>query len=107
MFIINGEVWRVLLVPPTHPFLYRNDGSLSIGACDDYTKTIYINQNLSAPLTRKVLCHEITHAAMFSYNVQLTIDQEELLSDLIASYGQEIISITNEIFSKIKWGNSY
>lgn len=45
---------------------------------------------------------EITHAAMFSYDVELTIEQEELLADLVATYGQEIISKTNEIFQKIK-----
>ena len=51
---------------------------------------------------KKVLCHEITHAAMFSYNVFLSIEQEELLADLIATYGQEIIDITNRIFLRIK-----
>ena len=51
---------------------------------------------------KKVLCHEIVHAAMFSYNVDLTLEQEELIADLIATYGQEIIDITNTIFSKIK-----
>ena len=51
---------------------------------------------------KKVLVHEITHAAMFSYNVELNFWQEELLADLIATYGQEIIGITNQIFRRIK-----
>ena len=38
----------------------------------------------------------------FSYDIQLTYDQEELLADLLATYGQEVIDITNKIFSKIK-----
>ena len=38
---------------------------------------------------------------MFSYNVKLTLDQEELVADLIATYGPEIIRITNKIFSQI------
>jgi len=38
-------------------------------------------------MIKKVLCHELTHAAMFSYNVELTLDQEELFADLIATYG--------------------
>lgn len=53
-------------------------------------------------MLKRVLCHEITHAAMFSYNVELTYEQEELLADLLATYGSEIISITNEIFKKLK-----
>lgn len=34
---------------------------------------------------------------MFSYNIELNIAQEEVLADLIATYGQEIIAITNSI----------
>ena len=51
---------------------------------------------------KKVLCHEIVHAAMFSYNVDLILEQEELVADLIATYGEEIIDITNQMFKKIK-----
>ena len=76
----------------------------AIGVCDDKAKVIYIANNLSRTLARKVLCHEVTHAAMFSYNVELTLDQEELLADLVASYGEEIIKITNQMFKKIKGG---
>lgn len=50
---------------------------------------------------KKVLCHEITHASMFSYHVQLDLSQEELIADLISTYGDEIIDITNKIFKKI------
>lgn len=53
-------------------------------------------------MMKRVLCHEITHAAMFSYKIELTIEQEELLADLIATYGQEIIDITNSIFNRLK-----
>lgn len=102
MFNINGEEWRIVLVSPLHPVLFRSDGSLSIGACIDENKTIYIRDDLPIEKFKKVLCHEITHAAMFSYNIELLPEQEELLADLIATYGQEIIGTTNKIFSRIK-----
>jgi hypothetical protein len=51
---------------------------------------------------KKVLCHELTHAAMFSYNIYLTWEQEEILADLIATYGQEIIYMTNLLFNRLK-----
>lgn len=102
MFHINGEEWRVVCAAPTHHKLRRSDGSVSIGACDDDTKTIYISADIPSRKLKKVLCHEITHAAMFSYNVDLSIEQEELLADLIATYGQEIINITNCLDKKIK-----
>lgn len=101
MIKINGETWRILLVSPNHPILYSN-GIYTLGACDNATHSIYINENLNSRKMKKVLCHEITHAAIFSYDVELTIEQEELLADLLATYGQEIIDITNEIFTKLK-----
>ena len=51
---------------------------------------------------KKVLCHEIVHAAMFSYNEDLTIEQEEIVADLIATYGKEIIEIANNMYKKLK-----
>lgn len=105
MLNINGEDWTVLLVSPWHPNLYRSDGSLTIGSCDDDLKTIFISNSLTSEKMKKVLCHELTHAAMFSYNIELNSYQEELLADLIATYGQEIIYTTNKIFNRIKKGS--
>lgn len=102
MFTINGKQWRIYLVSPLNPNLKRTDGSYAIGSCDDNTKTIYLNRNLNKYKLKQVLCHEITHAAMFSYNVELTLQQEELLADLLATYGQEIIDITNAVFLRLK-----
>lgn len=102
MFNINGITWQVNYVSPNYFYLTRSDGSYALGACDNDTKTIYINQALSQALSKRVLCHEITHAAMFSYDTNLTLEQEELLADLIATYGEEIITITNEVFKRLK-----
>lgn len=101
MVNINGEVWRILLVSQNHPALSRSDGSRAIGACDDNTKTIYILDGLDDIYLKKVLSHELTHACMFSYNIDLTLEQEELLADLVATYGQEIVHMTNLIFKRL------
>lgn len=98
MFLINNVYWKLAFVPSNFPLLQRLNGEYSIGACDNLTRTIYLNQNLSGKLLKKVLCHEITHAAMFSYNVDLSIEQEELIADLISIYGEEIVYTTNKIF---------
>lgn len=102
MVKINGETWRVFLVSPNHPMLLRPNGQHTLGACNDPAKGIYIVEGLDEFKFKKVLCHELTHAAMYSYNVDLTIEQEELLADLIATFGQEIIRETNRIFIRIK-----
>ena len=101
MININGEEWRVLLVSPFHPALIRSDRGYTLGVCDDILKTIYINEDLSQEYIWKVLCHELTHAAMFSYNIDLSLEQEEILADLIATYGQEIVYVTNLMFKRI------
>lgn len=102
MFNINGEEWYIIGVDSNDRRLYRSDGSLSIASCDDNTKTVYINSALQGAKLKKVLCHEIVHAAMFSYDVHLSLDQEELVADLIATYGEEIIDVTNNVFKRIK-----
>lgn len=102
MFIINGDRWRALFVPEHDVSLLKPNGSFAVGACDDYSKTIYLNNTLSGAYLKKVLCHEITHAAMFSYNVSLSLAQEELIAELMATFGEEIIDITNILFNCLK-----
>ena len=101
-FIINGIIWRVRIVPPTYPALLMNYDRFTLGCCDNTTKTIYIAEGLDEGKFYKVLGHEVTHAAMFSYQVLLTEDQEELLADIISTYGNEIVMVTNKVFKKIK-----
>ena len=102
MFLINNVYWKVAFVDPNFPLLQRMDGSYTIGACDNLTRTIYINKMLQGSLLKKVLCHQITHAAMFSYNVDLSVQQQELIADLLSTYGEEVIYITNKIFIKLE-----
>lgn len=102
MFLINNVYWKLAFVPANFPLLQRMNGDYTIGACDNLTRTIYICETLQGNLLKKVLCHQITHAAMFSYNVDLSIQQEELIADLLSTYGEEIIYITNKIFTKLE-----
>lgn len=82
--------------------IFRMDNEeFTIGVCDDNTKTIYISNLLRGEKLKQVLCHEIVHAAMFSYNVELEYEQEELLANLIAIYGKEIVQITDNIFKRL------
>lgn len=102
MIEINGIAWRLKFVHPGDPVLYRNDGTLTVGMCDNTDRTIYINEYLRGAFLKKVLCHELVHASMFSYEVYLTEEQEELVADILSTYGDEIIEKTNLIFTKLK-----
>jgi len=82
-------------VPRQHYKLKQPSGNYALGCCDRNSRTIYLNKDLNLNKLHKVLCHEIAHAAMFSYNVLLDTAQEELVADLLATYGNEIINITN------------
>ena len=101
MININGENWKILIVSSNHPAVQRPDGTYTLGCCDDLVKTIFVVENLTDYYFKKVLCHELVHACMYSYNVELNDYQEEVLADLIATYGQEIIFITNSMFKRL------
>ena len=109
MFNINGIDWHILRTAPNQPQLMRSNGTYALGACDSNTKTIYLNEAIPIYKLRKVLSHEIAHAVMFSYNVTLSLEEEELVADLIATYGEEIVQTADKIFKRIskKWGTIY
>lgn len=102
MYQINGNYWSVLKIEANSPILKRSDGSKTVGVCDQNSRTIYISDCLHGKFLKKVLLHEISHAYMFEYDVTLTIDQEELVCDLIATYGEDIVGTANEIFYILK-----
>lgn len=99
MITINGEVWGIRLVPPYHPGLAAPSGP-ALGCCNDITKTIYLNNTLSPSEIEKVLTHEIVHAVMYSYNVDISDQVEEIVADIIATYGEGIISLSNTVYHR-------
>lgn len=101
MFLINGELWKVIFVDEKHPYLLKPNGNFAIGACDDYSKHIFLSNKLYGQKLKQVLCHEITHAIMFSYNIKMPLQQEELFAELMATFGEEIVKITNILFSHL------
>jgi Zn-dependent peptidase ImmA (M78 family) len=101
-FIINGEIWKIFLISPFDFKLKRLDGQYTLGVCDNNKKIIYIADNLSEYYLKKVISHELTHAIMFSYNIFLNNYDEELFADLIATYGQLILDLTESIILQLK-----
>ena len=102
MIKINGIKWRVLGVSPFDSSLKKENGDYALGMCDNRVKTIYINNDLNDYYFKKVLAHELTHAAMFSYRIHLNYYQEEVIADIIATYGEEVIDKTNFIFYRFR-----
>lgn len=100
--IINGVRWRVRLVSPAHPLLLTPWKTHALGVCDKVTQTICIDETLSPQLLKEVLCHEIVHAFMFSYVIDLSYSEEELVAELMSQYGENILETTNIIYDGIR-----
>lgn len=101
MIRINGCNWRVAFVPGNSRKLIRQDGSRTIGMCDCNDMAIYLFDGLHGALLKKVMLHEVTHAAIFSYGVYMDLEQEELFCDLLSTYGEEIIDVVDGFFSAL------
>lgn len=99
---INGLSWMVLLVPPTHPILVTPRGTQALGACDKPTQTIYIDRTLTRTQLNEVLIHELTHAFMFSYAVDVSPKEEELVAKIVGEYGESILRKAKVVYNKLK-----
>ena len=98
MININGESWKILLVHPYHSGLNRGNNTFALGCCDDNLKTIFINGVIDDYKMKKVLCHELVHACMYSYNVKL--NYVSFLSEVI-NMKRISFSLLNVFFSVV------
>lgn len=101
-FVINNDVWAVRFVRPYSNYLKRSDGSITIGMTDGRTRTVYIADILRGRLLDKVIAHELTHCFMFSYDIEIDIEQEEFIADFIATYGRDLVYLLDSLMQKIK-----
>lgn len=101
-FIVNGIKWNVYKVPPNSIHLRRSDGVFTLGVTDWNKRTVYLSNMLYGAFLRKVYIHEVCHAAIFSYGINLDLEQEEFLCDFIATYGDEVFSIVDDLFGTLK-----
>ena len=90
------------MVSPAHPMLLTPWKTHALGVCDKVTQTIYIDKTLSSHLLKEVICHELVHAFMFSYAIDLSYDEEEIVAELMSQYGEQILEITDVIYNGIK-----
>lgn len=97
-YYINNIKWQIKYIDANNFIFQRKDGSRTVGVCVCDLHTIYIADSLSTDFKRKVLIHEVCHSAMYSYGVYLDDELEEIVCDIVASFGEEIIDIVDRIF---------
>jgi hypothetical protein len=70
--------------------------------CDNETKNIYVSENVTGNLLRKVLLHEVTHAFCFEYQINIDMETEEILCDFMARHGMDVVAAVDSIFRHIR-----
>ena len=102
MFIINGISWNILFVDSYSDDLRRSDGSITVGVTDFPQRTVFLSNLLKGAFLRKVMAHELVHCFCFSYDLTFGIEEEERMADFIATYGEELIYLLDDIMKEIK-----
>lgn len=98
-FEVNGKNWTLRFVNPKDNQLVRRDGSRTLGVTDGNLKCVFVADDLSDYMTRKVICHELCHVFCISYDVYMSIDEEERLADWISLYGTELVYLLDDLIS--------
>lgn len=102
MFEVNNSEWNLRFVEPCNDMLKRSDGTYTLGVTDGKLKCVFIADNLSGFMTRKVLCHELCHVFCISYEVYMSIEEEERLADWISLYGTELVYLLDDLMGILK-----
>lgn len=102
MFIINGIQWDIVFVEQYNDNLRRSDGSITVGVTDFPQRTVFLSNLLKGPFLRKVMAHELCHCFCFSYDLTFDIEEEERMADFIATYGEELIYLLDDVMRNIK-----
>ena len=102
MFEINGVLWKIKFENPNSEQLKRSDGSRTVGVTDFNEKTVFLSNLLVGAFLKRVMAHELCHCFCFSYDIHLDIDEEERMADFIATYGEELLYLLDDIMREIK-----
>ena len=94
-FELNSIQWQILWVDNKNSLLSRTDGSMSVGVTDMNTHCIYLAKSLHGAFLRKVIIHELCHCVCMSYDIYMPIEQEEMLCDFVATYGDQVFEIVD------------
>jgi len=94
--VINEIEWIVQEINPDTALL---NGNRAFAVCNVREKTIYISNDLNQDFKKQALIHELTHAFVFSYLLEVTNEfNEEELCHFVTKYSPQINQIANEYF---------
>lgn len=112
-FYMNGYLWQVKYVSPDNPMLVDRTGEQRVATTSPSSREIYMLKTLHGDFLQRVLCHELGHAAMISYNMldeihrmvkpRYWIEMEEWICNFIADYGLGIFRIAYGVLGDDAW----
>lgn len=89
--VLNGQVWKVVRVLPSDPYLMGR-----LGVADQGNRTIGISWDLTPPLLDKVLLHEIGHAVTMAYGYHV----DESSAQLIENHAIEATALASVVLGR-------
>lgn len=90
-----GEEWWVIFsVSPKDPILldWKDDRTLAVTDLNE--RLIFINKTLDTESFCRVLAHELTHCALYSYGPDYF--DEETVCNIVSIFGPRIYELTKE-----------
>ena len=114
-FYMNGYLWQVEYVEPDDPVLFDRTGTARVATTDPSFQKIYMLKTLqnNPAFLQRVLCHELGHATMISYNMlneihrmvkpKYWIEMEEWICNFIADYGLLIFQTAYSLLGDDAW----
>lgn len=89
---INNLEWCIKLVPTRDRNLAVSEVSGSYGVCNPTDLTIYLDESMSYTRMKQTLSHELTHAYLISYMLDLKENySEDEICEFVALYSQHIL----------------
>lgn len=108
-FNMNGYDWKVVRVSPNNPLLIDRTGLLTVATTIPSLQTIYISSAINGRFEERVLAHELSHVAMFSYYLvddlysvvqsENRLEAEEMICNFIADYGWKIYQVLDALMA--------
>lgn len=96
---INNIPWKIKVVKRTNKKLNPDNGAVYLGLCDYEKSTIRIRKGMNYMVTRQTVIHELVHAFLFSYGIEVSGD--EPMCNFFGSHADAIVELTNQIMEGV------
>lgn len=90
---------NILEVESLDNIIYVKDDEWQIGLYNEIQQTIYLYSKLSRVMKYKVLVHELVHAFIHIYNINIC--DEEHICEFVATYIKDIKKIADKYFMEV------